>query len=678
MAKKVSLQLAEEILNAGLDITDKKIAKAQYDKSFNATILGVNQDFTDGVTVEEQEALIKKYSIPEVPDKDNFYTFKINGNYYVKSSNTSFKLYENVKIRVPNGNWDNMYIEVQRDTESTCSKWITSAEEPTDGMVEGDYWVKIDDEKRRNIIEVRKYLNGNWNTIDYYDNVFRPYIDLKEDKCNGYETFQGENHVGNCSDDADDFFIIGNQNTLLGSAKYISSVQNNYSIFFDKSEDENYTVRLSPNTTPYWLIENTLYFVTPSYQYHDTPSVGTISFTYENYNEESNTIIIENVNMDFSKIEDTHAFDIYQFNLEDTIITPTSNVMILGDSNLADDHVLINGEFNEAFAKNVVIVGDNNRSNFSVKYQTQNGRRFLLPTSDHMIIGNNNVRSKVCVGDNNLGAFFAIGDNNVNNMYSHLTDQGYEPRFKCKYPFMFGFNLEAGSYANVPEADQEICYYYGKYNKRPEGYNTSTSGYGSEKVEVFGWGDSSNRRNIKTFDRDGNYWVNGRYDTNGSDYAEYYEWLDSNTNNEDRRGLFVTIHNKQIKIADQSDDYVLGVVSANPSILGNTANEEWHKKYKTDIFETKLRNEDGTLILSEEYDKNKSYIPRSVRPEYSPIGTHGQLIVVDDGTCEVNGYCGVGKNGIGTKCDDMEKVYRGLAFRVTERLDDTHIRIIIK
>lgn len=116
MAKKKSMQLAEELLHVNENITNKKIDKAQYDKSYNATILGINQDFTDDVTEEEQQALIKKYSIPEVPDKDNYYTFKINGNYYVKSSNTDFKLYENVKIRIPNGSWDNMYIEVQRDT----------------------------------------------------------------------------------------------------------------------------------------------------------------------------------------------------------------------------------------------------------------------------------------------------------------------------------------------------------------------------------------------------------------------------------------------------------------------------------------------------------------------------------------------------------------------------------
>ena len=58
------------------NITNKKVSKAQYDKSYNAVILGVNWDFTEDVTEKEQTELKNKYSIPEVPDKDNFYTFE--------------------------------------------------------------------------------------------------------------------------------------------------------------------------------------------------------------------------------------------------------------------------------------------------------------------------------------------------------------------------------------------------------------------------------------------------------------------------------------------------------------------------------------------------------------------------------------------------------------------------
>lgn len=114
--KKISEQLGAAIFEAGKEIVGKKLSKAQYDKSYKTTIVGCNRYFTDDVPAETQAELIKKYNIPEVSISGVYYTFRINGNWYVKSSNNDFKLYEEVVVRVPNGNWDNMFIEVQRDT----------------------------------------------------------------------------------------------------------------------------------------------------------------------------------------------------------------------------------------------------------------------------------------------------------------------------------------------------------------------------------------------------------------------------------------------------------------------------------------------------------------------------------------------------------------------------------
>ena len=116
--KKISEQLGAAIFEAGKEIVGKKLSKAQYDKSYKTTIVGCNRYFTDDVPAETQAELIKKYNIPEVSVSGVYYTFRINGNWYVKSSNNDFKLYEEVVVRVPNGNWDNMFIEVQRDTVS--------------------------------------------------------------------------------------------------------------------------------------------------------------------------------------------------------------------------------------------------------------------------------------------------------------------------------------------------------------------------------------------------------------------------------------------------------------------------------------------------------------------------------------------------------------------------------
>lgn len=114
--KKISEQLGAAIFEAGKEIVGKKLSKAQYDKSYKTTIVGCNRYFTDDVPAEIKAELIKKYNIPEVSVSGVYYTFRINGNWYVKSSNNDFKLYEEVVVRVPNCNWDNMFIEVQRDT----------------------------------------------------------------------------------------------------------------------------------------------------------------------------------------------------------------------------------------------------------------------------------------------------------------------------------------------------------------------------------------------------------------------------------------------------------------------------------------------------------------------------------------------------------------------------------
>jgi hypothetical protein len=47
----------------------------------------------------------------------------------------------------------------------------------------------------------------------------------------------------------------------------------------------------------------------------------------------------------------------------------------------------------------------------------------------------------------------------------------------------------------------------------------------------------------------------------------------------------------------------------------------------------------------------------------------GKLVVIDDGTCEVNGYCKP-KNGTATKSDT--------GYRVLARLDETHIKVLMK
>ena len=161
------------------------------------------------------------------------------------------------------------------------------------------------------------------------------------------------------------------------------------------------------------------------------------------------------------------------------------------------------------------------------------------------------------------------------------------------------------------------------------------------------------------------------YAATGADYSELFMWQDGNLNNEDRRGLFVTLDGEKIRLAKSDDDYIVGVVSATPSIIGDACSDDWHGKYATDVFGARVL-ENGAYKLSDSFDEtlDDKYISRLDRPEWSAVGLVGKLIVVDDGTCQVNGYCYPSENGIATDS--------ATGFRVMSRIDETHIKILLK
>lgn len=178
------------------------------------------------------------------------------------------------------------------------------------------------------------------------------------------------------------------------------------------------------------------------------------------------------------------------------------------------------------------------------------------------------------------------------------------------------------------------------------------------------------------------------YSSSGADYAEYFEWLDENPDNEDRRGYFVTLDRDKIRKATDKDEYILGVVSATPAVEGDSQSENWSGMYLKDIFGEKLievveveetTDEHGKVIpaytsqrwiLNPKYDSSLSYENRENRKEWSAIGLMGKLVVIDDGTCQENGYCKPNENGIATASET--------GYRVMKRLDENHVRIVLK
>ena len=187
--------------------------------------------------------------------------------------------------------------------------------------------------------------------------------------------------------------------------------------------------------------------------------------------------------------------------------------------------------------------------------------------------------------------------------------------------------------------------------------------------------------------------ADGSYASPASDYAEYFEWLDGNTSNEDRRGITVVLDGEKIRPASNSDDVskIIGVVSALPSIVGDSAWSEWqlaHQKdgygsFVTEDKEYLVWNKFGTFtdtdgvkkpnpqpdindynmtsdfqilvsdieeekakgnvpqaaidqnlrytrpsrVYNPDYDPTRDYVPRSHRKEWDAIGLVGKLVV---------------------------------------------------
>ena len=278
---------------------------------------------------------------------------------------------------------------------------------------------------------------------------------------------------------------------------------------------------------------------------------------------------------------------------------------------------------------------------------------------------------------NSVAQTIYIDSNNANNAKTYSTGFGSSSNnvtvWGCSQGLILGSHNEIDPYPNssstisIPAYNISGGLVCGSYcNSTPDG------NYPKKKIVMLvGNGSSSAKSNSYRLNNDGTA-SGGTYSSNGADYAEYFEWYDDNINNEDRRGLFVTLDGDKIKLASKDDTYILGIISGNPTVIGDSADLYWKDQYKRDIYGSCIHSEDtyNHLVLNPDYDSNKEYIPRSDRKEWDPVGLMGKLICIDDGTCEVNGYCYPSTNGIGTKSDH--------GYRVTKRIDNTHIQVLVR
>lgn len=220
-------------------------------------------------------------------------------------------------------------------------------------------------------------------------------------------------------------------------------------------------------------------------------------------------------------------------------------------------------------------------------------------------------------------------------------------------------------------------------------YRASSQSIASGTFFIVGCGYSTGRANALRVTNTGVF-AKGNYNSSGADYAELFEWLDGNPDKQDRCGLFVTLQGDRIRIASPDDDYILGIVSGSPSVVGDVYDDQWAGMFLTDIFDRPIYEDvdlpaelgpGGEEILparterrqklNPAYDHTKKYLPRTQRPEWDAVGLLGKLVAVDDGTCVPDGWCTVGEGGMATASKERTE------YRVMARLDESHVRVMI-
>lgn len=225
----------------------------------------------------------------------------------------------------------------------------------------------------------------------------------------------------------------------------------------------------------------------------------------------------------------------------------------------------------------------------------------------------------------------------------------------------------------------------GHYNDTSKAAAYTISGTSAGTAFVIGNGTSATKSNAFRVTGLGQVIGKSAYQSTGADYAEFFEWADQNLNNEDRVGYFVTFDNGRYIRKAREGDYILGVVSGNPCVLGNN-DECWLGQYEMDewgrfVYEDveEIDKETGETQkysfykVNPNYDKDREYTHRQDRSEWDAIGLMGVLSVRDDGTCEIDGYCKCTDEGVATATE------RGFdTYRVIERVNENIVKVVLK
>ena len=281
-------------------------------------------------------------------------------------------------------------------------------------------------------------------------------------------------------------------------------------------------------------------------------------------------------------------------------------------------------------------------------------------------------------------------DTSASGKRSHA--EGYAAQAVGESSHAEGASTKANGYCShaggVGTQAQRIQMAIGKYNKSSTGAGGMAETTGD--AFIIGNGSQTTLGNAFRVTFAGKVFGLSAYGSSGADYAEYFEWIDGNTNNEDRTGYFVTVDGEKIRKATAEDTYILGIVSATPCVEGDVQSESWRDMYLKDVFGRKLTetveveettDENGKVvpahtekrwILNPEYNPELEYVSRDERKEWAAVGLVGKLVAYQDGTCVAGGFCAVGNNGTATASLDNN------GYKVLKVIDSEHVLVMFR
>ena len=338
-----------------------------------------------------------------------------------------------------------------------------------------------------------------------------------------------------------------------------------------------------------------------------------------------------------------------------------------------------NGDANALFVEgetDKVGIGNNDPADKLHVYEPSGQRvaRFEANNSTSAFIAfkASNTSLSPAIGVKDEDMFFSIGDA-VEKM--RLNSSGYLKVNGSHTGNYYGGN--AGLYHDfTTNQSNELCFnvtsFHSSYSSRLSQFNIPASDSTSNAKFISCYSSNpGGSADLEYYVRvDGQVYADGNFNSGGADYAEFFEWKDGNTSDENRVGYSVVLDGNKIRKATSSDNTsnIIGVISVNPSVVGDADGEYWQGTYLKDDFgkyifkdseqvEWTVKEDRGgtnkedvkysfqkdyipsdvtvpsdakkipikVRTLNPDYDKSKTYERREDRKEWSYVGMMGKL-----------------------------------------------------